>query len=774
MTPAEIDQKLKELGLTREDAIAKAREYGITLEDYLSRLRVVPGAESQDAFSGRGEQMLKGDPRLDVRRSTYQYLGDLDTMAAARRALRLKKRIPVPGFEARYGVDSLLQPYGFEIFEYESSFFTPSASSAPPPSYALGPGDEITVTLWGETRYTYQGVVNKEGSLVVPDVGPVSASGLTIQQFQDKLQKRMSSVYASLLGGARARTFLDVSLGKLKNVQIFVVGEVVRPGGYSVPSMSTLLTALYVAGGPTVNGSMRQLAIMRKGERQSPADLYGYLLRMEKSGDQLLMDGDIVFVTPAARRVAIVGEIVHPAIYELKEGETLADLLRMAGGLRFYASTRRLYLERIIPFAQRKLYDKDVLHFDLEFASADEMLASREPLVDGDVVRVFRINYLPYNRVNIAGPVWKPGRYALTPGMRVADLIHVADSLRRSIFYERGTISRVLPDLRREVVPFNLRLALAGDESQNLLLMNEDSVTVYAESLFTPQRMVTVEGAVKLPGKYLRREKMTVSDLIVFAGGLTEFGIVTGIEVARIDTVQVGRYATVHKVNLPPHFWEGGADDFPLQDYDIVSVPENPKFSLPKSVVISGYIMSPGTYAIRYSGERLADLFKRAGGLRVGAYLEASRLIRKFNNAGLVPLNFKSALEDESSRDNVVLYDGDSVNVALTEEVVYVSGEVFVPSPVLYEKGAGLEYYLDQAGGTKDLADEERTVVLLPGGKKWEEGGLFGGDDILPGSSIFVPKKIEKEDKTLPLIRDIATILASLAALTVAMVQVTK
>jgi protein involved in polysaccharide export with SLBB domain len=184
--------------------------------------------------------------------------------------------------------------------------------------------------------------------------------------------------------------------------------------------------------------------------------------------------------------------------------------------------------------------------------------------------------------------------------------------------------------------------------------------------------------------------------------------------------------------------------------------------------------MSPGTYAIRYSGERLADLFKRAGGMRVGAYLEGSRLIRKFNNAGLVPLNFKSALEDESSRDNVVLYDGDSVNVALTEDVVYVSGEVFVPSPVLYKKGAGLQFYLDQAGGTKDQADEDRTVVLLPGGKKWEEGGLFGSDDILPGSSIFVPKKIEKEDKTLPIIRDIATILASLAALTVAMVQVTK
>jgi protein involved in polysaccharide export with SLBB domain len=267
---------------------------------------------------------------------------------------------------------------------------------------------------------------------------------------------------------------------------------------------------------------------------------------------------------------------------------------------------------------------------------------------------------------------------------------------------------------------------------------------------------------------------MTVGDLIVAAEGLTEHGFVVGIEVARMDTLELGRYTTVAKVNLPLDYWKSGPDDYLLMDYDIVSIPENPKFTLPQSVRLTGYVMYPGTYAIRYSGERLAEVFRRAGGLRVGAYLEGSRLFRKVNNAGLVPIDFVNALRDESARDNVVLYDGDSIHVALTEDVVYVSGEVFVPSPVLYRKGASLEYYVDQAGGTREEADEDRTVVLLPGGKKWEGGGLFGGDDILPGSSIFVPKKIEKEDKTLPIIRDIATILASLAALTVAMVQVSK
>jgi len=230
----------------------------------------------------------------------------------------------------------------------------------------------------------------------------------------------------------------------------------------------------------------------------------------------------------------------------------------------------------------------------------------------------------------------------------------------------------------------------------------------------------------------------------------------------------------VFKVNLPPDYWEAGEKDFSLQDDDIVSIPENPKITVPKSVVLTGYVMYPGTYAIRYSGERLADLFRRAGGLRVGAYIEGTRLFRKFNNAGLVPIDFKKALEDESSRDNVILYDKDSIHVAIMEDVVYVTGEVIVPSAVLYKKGASLDYYLEQAGGTKQEADEDRIVVLLPGGKKWGGSGLFSSQDILPGSSVYIPKKIEKEDKTLPILVNVVAMLASLAALTVALIQVTK
>ena len=772
MTPAEIDAKLKELGITQEEAIAKAKEYGISLEDYLSRLRPTQSSAGAEPTFGRSANTLRGDPRLDVQKPSYRFLGDLDTVSM--KLLKAVKKYPVPGFGVRLGADSLMQPYGFDIFQFPSTFFTPSAAAPPPPSYQLGPGDEITLSVWGETRLSYQLSVNREGSLVVPEVGPVSANGLTLAQFEDKLLKRMSSVYSSLQGGARAKTFLDVSLGKLRTIQVFVTGEVNRPGGYAIPALSTVLSAMYAAGGPTINGSMRNIRILRRGEEIPPADLYSYIQKLQKTNDVSLMDGDVLYVPPATRRVAITGEVTRPAIYEIKDGETLSDLLQLAGGLRFFAYTKRIHVERIVPLRERQMYEKEILQIDLSFDAAQQMLASKATLEDGDVVHVLEIAFDQVNRVDVIGPVYKPGRYGLTPGMRVADLIMRADSLRRSTFSELGTISRVLPNLRREILTFNVRMAIAGEEANNLLLKNEDSVFVYPDSLFYPQRMVTIAGAIRNPGKYPRREKLSIGNLIVMAGGLTELGQVSGIEVARMDTTQVGRYTTVFRVDLPGDYWKAGDSDFCLQDNDIVSIPENPKITVPKSVVLTGYVMYPGTYAIRYSGERLVELFKRAGGLRVGAYIEGARLLRKFNNAGLVPIDFKKALEDESSRDNVILYDKDSINVAVVEDVVYVSGEVIVPSPVLYKQGASLTFYLEQAGGTKEEADEDRIVVLLPGGKKWDNGGLFGGQDILPGSSVFVPRKIEKEDKTLPILRDVVTILASLAALTVAMIQVTK
>ncbi len=761
MSPDEIERKLKEYGISREEAIRRAKELNISLEDYLSRSAINRPSDLPTNTQGSGSSLLPQVSSAESRPDTAKHI---------------RPDYRVPGFSDRKGSDSL-QPFGLDIFQYPTTAFDAVLTLASPPSYTLGPGDEIVVTVWGETKLNYQLQINREGNVVIPDVGPVSANGTTLSSFKQRLQQRMSSIYSGLdKRYGNPNTFLDVSLGKLRTLQIFVLGEVVRPGGYAVSSFGTAFNALYIAGGPTVNGTMRQIQVVRKGESVPTIDLYDYIIRGDNSKDVRLHDGDIVFVKPAGKRVAATGSFARPAIYELKERETLGELISLAGGLRFDAYFDRVHIERVIPFEQRDEFQKDVLDLDVKFLTIADLQKSNYKLADGDIVTVFKVARLSQNRVSISGSVAKPGEFELKPGMRIRDLILEADSLQRNTFGERGTLFRLLPNLRREILSFNPRKALEGDDKQNIILRNEDSVVIYRESQFFPQQTVSIGGAVRNPGTYPRNEKMTIADLVVLAGGLREDASLLDWEVSRLDTTELGVYSRVTRVSSSQEYWspESG-QQFMLEDFDFVFVPIAARYTRNRLVQVTGYVMSPGLYAIRYEGERLAEIVKRAGGLRPGAYLQGSRFVRRSNSTGTIPIDFAAALDDTFSRDNVVLKEADSIHVAFHDDVVYVYGEVFVPSAVLYKKGESVDYYIRQAGGFKQEADESRVVAFLPNGKKWESGWFFFGDpELPPGSTVTVPKEIEKEDKTLPLIRDLATIVASLAAITVAMVQITR
>lgn len=510
MSQDEIDRRLKELGMTRQDAIQRAKDLGINVEDYIARFSAFPAGNDTSTGLTQSQALAPIRPtRFDTSRN-----------------VRLFK---VPGFSPRLGQDSLLQPFGYSIFHYPASTFEPVLNVATPSSYVLGPGDELVLTVWGETKLNYQLTVNRDGNLMVPEVGPINATGQSIQQFRDRLLRRMTSAYSGLKNGAPgANTFLDVSLGKLRTIQIFVLGEVTRPGGYLVSSLSTAFQALFLAGGPTVNGTLRDVKVMRTGETLPTIDFYDYLIKGDKTKDPRLQDGDIVFVRPSGKRAAIAGRVVRPAIYEIRDKETLGDLINLAGGLPFDAFFNRIHIERIIPFDQRKDNTKNILDLDLEFASVNQLRTSSYGLVDGDIVIVPTIADLPQNRVTIEGNVMKPGVYEWKPGMRVRDLIFLADSLQRNTFSERGTLLRLLPNLRREVYPFNPRLAIANDVAANLELYNEDTVTIYKESQFFPQQTVSISGAVRNPGIFPRYEKMTVGDLVVLAGGITESASLLG------------------------------------------------------------------------------------------------------------------------------------------------------------------------------------------------------------------------------------------------------
>jgi protein involved in polysaccharide export with SLBB domain len=565
-------------------------------------------------------------------------------------------------------------------------------------------------------------------------------------------------------------------MGKLRTIQVFVLGEVKKPGGYAISSMSTSFLALYAAGGPNMNGSLRSVAVMRNNKCITTVDFYDYILRGEKSKDISLQDGDILFVKSYQKRVAVAGFVLRPAIYELKESETLSDIVKIAGGLRFDAYIDRVHIERLVPFEERKNYAHNFMDYDLRFSSYQELMGSNFELKNGDIVKIFQVGSVPENRVTIAGNVKKPGVFELKPGMRIKDLIMEADSLDRNTFAERGTLIRLLSNLRQEILPFNPTLALLNDVNNNIELKNEDSLIIYKESQFFPPHTVSIGGAVRNPGTFPRHDSMTVSDLVVMAGGLTENASKINWELARLDTSTIGKISKVFKFNIQEPYWKDQlGNDGLLKDYDHLMVPANAKFNSMQVVVITGYALYPGAYALQYDGEKLSSIISRAGGLRPGAYLEGSTLFRKFNNAGLVPIDFEKAIADEQSSENISLIANDSITIGIKQDVVLVRGEVFVPAAVVYKKGVSLSYYVNQAGGLKDDADGGRIYVTLPNGRKWEKGWfIFPDPDIVGGSMILVPKKIEKEDNTLPVMRDWATIFVSIATMMVAIVQITK
>jgi protein involved in polysaccharide export with SLBB domain len=782
LNPEEIKRKIAEAGLTEQEAVRLAKERQIDLEKYL-------GAEAttQATLSERRQPAMDVSPHSPSPPATPISL-------------------VLPEFAGRA---SGVEPFGFAIFRQAPTLFEPIVNVPTPPNYVLGPGDEIVLNVWGETQLNYTLTVARDGYILIPDVGKIQVAGYAIDQLKKILLQRMSAVYASLANGSpRATSFLDISIGKLRTIQLFVLGEARLPGGYSLSGLATAFTALYYAGGPNVNGSLRNIKLQRLGKTAATIDFYDFVLYGQREQDQRLQEGDILFIEPAGKRVAVVGNVKRPAIYELKPNERLGDLIRMAGGLRDDAYFRRVHVERIIPFAQRAAYKKDILDIDLTFRSQEELTSSTYELESSDVVYVLGIGNEKENRVQISGNVWKPGVFELSNGMTVRDLIQRADGVKENTFFERASILRTREqDLKKEIVPFNLARALEGDPVHNLPLQRLDEVFVYNDEMFRPTHTVTIQGAVRNPGTYRRTEGMTLVDLIVLAGGVQERADLQKIEVARIDTTRIDKTADIYHVALPNEYWKANnPHNMTLQDFDLVTVRWKPEYSELRTVAVSGEVMFPGVYALREEGERISDLLQRCGGLKPTAYKPGIRLIRTPGTGGIParsPSIAESAITDSLGRplpipprlagneisieidrvlmnpkvpDNLILEAGDELIVPKDPSVVYVQGQVNTPSSIPYKKGARLSYYLKQAGGLTRNADDDNIVVILPNGKKWEPSGFFliPDPEILSGSTIIVPfKKMEKQE-TLPYIKELASILASSVTFVYIVWQITR
>ncbi len=703
-----------------------------------------------------------------------------------------------------------LPAFGYNIFSHTPTTFEPSANIPIPTNYVVGPGDEIIVTLWGETQVVHNVTVSKEGSIYIPNAGLINVSGLSLTQVKNKIYSLLSETTSSLSVSEGVGTNLDVSTGKLRSIKVFVLGEVSTPGGYTLPALSSSFTALYYSGGPTLNGSLRKVQINRRGKLISEIDLYDYIISGDKSKDIRLEDEDIIFVPPVSERVAIAGNVFRPAVYEMKQNESLKDLLRFAGNLTFNAYYNRLHIERIIPFDQRNEYVNNILDLDLNFSSVEELKNSNYDLVDGDVVSISGVNKLSENMVKISGNVRKPGVYQLTQSlMTVKDLVIKADSTFPEAFLSKATLIRTLPNEKKEIITFDLAKALAGDPYNNLVLHNRDEVTVYTEEAFLPTKNVEIVGSVKNPGSFIRYQNMTLSELIILAGGLTDAATTNDIEITRLDTISSEVFAQKFTVNLPKEYWlRNKHDDFILQDYDRVLIKKDPVRNFEQTIAIEGEVLYPGSYSILYEGEKITDFLSRAGGFKNTSYkegiyvkretkiltkIETSEITDSLNKLYLdkpiydresfnkefsnrIPIPWEEIEEDNSSKYNLVLHPGDVIVIPKNPDVVYVAGEVGIPSSVPYKKGASLSYYIKQAGGYLESSAEGEEIVIQPNGKKWSSSGWFfiPNPEILSGTTILVPSMIESDSDSWPIIRDIITVVSSAAVVILTVTNLTK
>ena len=627
-----------------------------------------------------------------------------------------------------------LEVFGLSAFRRGTSQFEPNLSGPVDPNYRLGPRDQLVLILTGDVELAHTLDVTREGFVVIPQVGQLYVANLTLAQLEDVLYQRLGRVYSGVRRGATATTRFSVSVARLRTNQVFVVGDVEQPGSYQISSVGTALTALYAAGGPTINGSLRRIEIRRTGEESLVLDVYDYLLRGDASNDVRLETGDVVFVPVHGPRVEISGEIVRPAAYELKPGETLRDLVRAAGGFTHSASLRRVQIRRILPPDRREPGGRDRIILDV----GAEQFASSEgpplPLEPGDQVTVFPVADREWRQVAVEGHVWSPGPQGFRPGMRLSDAIRMAGGVKPDVYLGQVLVTRLQQDSTRHVLRSALR-DTSGALTTDLVLQEDDVVRLFSVTEFRPDRYVVVSGAVRDGGRVLYREGMTLRDAILLAGGLHESADLRSAEVARLPSDRnSGRLAETVRVPLdstylferrpdgtylgPPGLQvsANGAPDFALMPYDNVLILRQPEWELQRTVIITGEVASPGRYSLRSKDERLSELLDRAGGLTDEAYADGVTFYRKDNRTGRVGIDLPAVLRGDRRRDDLILVDGDSIHIPEYNPVVIVTGAVNSPIGVAYVPGRSLQYYIASAGGTTQKADMDRAYVRQPNG----------------------------------------------------------
>jgi protein involved in polysaccharide export with SLBB domain len=665
--------------------------------------------------------------------------------------------------------------FGADLFSGKTSTFEPNLRLATPLNYQVGPDDELLIDIYGYSEASYNLKVSADGTVNIPLLGVVPVGGMTIEQATSRIRSRLSSIYSGI---QTDKTNVRVAIGNIRSIKIVLTGELVKPGTYTLPSVASVFNALYESGGPTQSGSFRQIEVIRGGQRVATIDIYDFLLKGELNNNLRLQDNDVIRVPTYLKRVEIVGEVKHPGIFEMLNGEKVSDLLRFAGDF-----TERAYQARI-----KVLKNTDTERKILDLIS-DEY-KDFEPS-GGDKFFIDEILDRFENRVTIGGAVFRPGQYELQKGLTLSQLIRKAEGLREDAFLNRGYIVRLKNNLQTELISFDFSAISSGNVS-DISLQREDVISISSIFDLKEEYYVQIEGEVIQPGKFSYSEGMTLEDVILQAGGFKEGGSPERIEVSRrvknSDLLSMSaQTAEILQFDINKDL---KSKTFGLQPFDIISVRQSSGYEVQRQVKIEGEVLYPGIYSISSKDERISDLVKRAGGFTAQAFIEGASLKRSvvflenlpqssksdinslntqtfqegsemldgmtksvsdsisFNPENdlsskneFVGINLQKIIAFPKSNFDIFLEEGDVLNIPKQLQTVKVSGQVNFPSSVIYSRGKGFKSYIGNSGGFSQLSGKKRSYVKYANGsikatKKFIVFNFY--PTIKPGSEIVV------------------------------------
>ena len=633
---------------------------------------------------------------------------------------------------------SPLKIFGSSFFASGSPVpFEPNLRIATPKNYIIGPDDQLIVDIYGNAAETFKLRVSPEGTVKILNFAPIYVNGMSIEEATERIVGRLRSAYSGL---NRSGTFATVTLGSVRSIKVMVTGEVNRPGTFTVSSLSSVFNVLYLAGGPSEQGTYRSVEIIRDGTVFKKIDLYEFLVKSLTKDNILLTDQDIIHVPPYYERVTMDGEVKRPGIFEARQGETLKDLLFYAGGFTSVAYTASVSLLRSTgrEFRVESIESENFGAFDIK---------------NGDEYEIGKILNRYENRIVIDGAVLRPGQYALNASTStVSQLIRRAEGLREDAFMTKAILHRKQENLEPAVISFSLENLMKGS-IPDIPLKKDDSLSIRSLGDLKQEYTVSIVGEVNEPGVFPYSEHLTVSDLIFLSRGFAEGALPYRIDVSRrwqstdsmndVDATNT-RIFTLSSDGATNHY-----QNFELKPYDIVFVRKKPGYETQKRVYIGGEITYPGYYSIIADTERLKDIVSRAGGIKSEGYTDGGTLHRSGER---VAVDLKEALQYPNRPVNLLMFDGDSINIPKRLETVQISGAVNNNSIVAYDERFGFKRYISQGGGYTDKARRTAGYVVYPNGiTKRVDRVLFVRTypKVQPGSHIHIPFKDETQRREI-------------------------